>query len=333
MAMARVVWFRQSRWDDRVSLQSSVAVEGGYSTKDSWLLRARGDFPRIADGWRLEGFAEAGRFAQYAPGNRLGEAATREIAGGEVTRALDRHLYLALRGEATHVDMPVDPTVLAITTSSATTETDVRARLAFVYDRRDREYDTRRGALLQGGVLVGSAGTGYHGTYFLAGVWVPLGPATRITGRVGARTMSHSAIDASRIIPAWEDEFVAVGGPESNRALPVGARTDREVELASVEIRHDLFTFPGGAIVLFAFVDGGRASCACDAVSVGSRAHASGPWPSYLLATDATALPSDWVVGPGGGMALRLLRNAVLTATVARAENATRIYVSSGWSW
>jgi hypothetical protein len=40
-----------------------------------------------------------------------------------------------------------------------------------------------------------------------------------------------------------------------------------------------------------------------------------------------------WTVGIGGGVAVRVLRNAILTLTAARARQQTRIYVSSGWAW
>ena len=315
MGMARVVWFRQSRWDDRVSVHDQVAVEGGYSTKDSWLLRARGDFPRIGDGWRLQAIAQAESDAAYALAFGA-SGQSRQLGSVEVTRTVEGPLSVAFRGGVTHTILRHDDIGLP-----ADDETDVRGRLAFVLDERDREYDTRRGFLLQSGVFFGSAGTGYQGSYFLASGWLPLSAATRVTARVGARMMSHAAIDASRAMPAWEDEFVVGGGPESNRALSAGANMNRKVVLASAEVRHDLLTFPGGAIALLAFVDGGEADCGCDNVTVMSGGQAGG------------ISSGDWVVGPGAGVALRLLRNAVLTATVARADGATRVYVSSGWSW
>ena len=67
MAMGRVVLFRQSRWDDRGRYGRS-ALEGGYSTKDAWLARARGTFPRLATGWRLQAIAQAGKDAELLPG-------------------------------------------------------------------------------------------------------------------------------------------------------------------------------------------------------------------------------------------------------------------------
>ncbi len=303
MAMARAVWFRQSRWDDRVSVHDQVAVEGGYSTKDSWLLRARGDFPRLADGWRLQVIVQAGKEGMYGGDT----PAMRQVASVEVTRRIQGPVSVALRGDATHV---------IVGGSSATSESEVRGRLALVIDLRDREYDTRRGALLQFGPFIGSMNS-MLGAYALASGWASMGERTRVTARAGIRTGSHLTTNGVRTLPAWEDDFVLGGGPESNRALPIGARVNKNMMLFAAEIRHDLKVFPGGAIAVLAFVDASRAYCDC----------------AYLADTPGIAAPMEWTVGPGVGVALRLLRNSVLTATVARGEHATRLYISSGWSW
>ncbi|MGH7582411.1 MAG: hypothetical protein ACREL5_04195 [Gemmatimonadales bacterium] len=310
MGLARAVWFRQSRWDDRVSIADQVAIDAGYSTKDAWLARVQGDFPRLAPGWRLQAFAEAAGLPHYLPGNILGEKATREIAGFDVTRTLHGRLYLALRAEAMHVRIPVDSNGQEITTSGATTETDIRGRLALIYDARDREYDTRSGFLFQGGPIAGSADNGYGGFYLLASVWLPLGERTRLLVRTGGRNAEDGRIDASRIVPAWEDEFVAGGGPESNRGLPVAAEAHANTYMSSIELRHDLKVFPGGALAVIAFVD----------------------------ATSNTDTPSgnpfkDVTPAPGLGVSLRLLRAAAFTVTAARAEGHVRIYAYTGWSW
>jgi hypothetical protein len=210
-----------------------------------------------------------------------------------------------------------------------TSSTDFWGRIAIVVDQRDHEYDTRAGTLLQGGFFIGSttnsSSTSYHGEYGLASVWVPLGPTTRFTARAGARFSDHLDGDAARVIPAWEDDLLVVGGPESNRALPIASQINNCVKLASAEIRHDLKVFPGGAVAVLAFIDGSQADdCGRDHVTVAT------PSPGSSLINTQT---SDWIFGPGGGVALRLLRNAVLTATVARARGATRVYVSSGWAW
>lgn len=319
MPMGRVVWFQASRWDARTSVDRQVAVEGGYSTKDAWLVRVQGDFPRLAPGWRLQAIGEAARLPNYIIGSAVANRATRELGAIDVSRVLSRHWLLALRGEAMHVEIPV---VDGNPGGSIIKETDVRGRLAVIYDNRNREYDTRSGYLFQGGVLGGSAGTGYAGMYFTAGIWISMNERTRVMARGGFRFFEETTIDAVRIIPAWENEFVAGGGPESNRALPTGAGASRKVDFESVELRHDLLVFPAGAVAVLAFVDDSRVG---------------GGDPPIPIATydgvSSTNSPVANTVGVGGGIAIRLLRNAVLTATAGVAHGKARVYVSSGWSW
>jgi hypothetical protein len=320
MPMARVVWFQASRWDARTSIDRQVAIEGGYSTKDAWLVRVQGGFPRFAPGWRLQAIGEAARSAEYLVGSLVASSATRELLSSEVTRVLGRHWLLALRGEAAHVDIPVHNEG---DTDTSVVETDIRGRLALIYDRRDREYDTRAGFLFQGGVLGGSAGAGYAGMYFTGDVWIPINERTRALVRGGFRFLEESTIDAARIIPAWENEFVAGGGPESNRALPIGTGASRRVQFESIELRRDLFVFSGGAVAALGFIDGSYA---------GSDPSSPLQGPVYVAANPDSP-DRGWTVGAGGGMMIRLLRNAVLTATVGVAEGKARVYVSSGWSW
>jgi len=329
MAMGRVLFFQQSRWDDRVSLHSGVAIEGGYSTKNSWLLRARGDFPQLAPGWRLQVIGQANKQPNFTIDRITPESATQQRGSIEVTHTIAGPIAVALRGEASHLrrsfsvsDIEGNPFG-----SIAVSSTDVRGRIAIVVDQRDREYDTRSGTLLQGGYFRGHVSNytqpSYDGVYGLAAGWLPLNEKTRVTARVGARFSDQLAPDAARVIPAWEDDILIAGGPESNRALPIAARVNNCVKLASAELRHDVKVFPGGAITLLAFVDGSQAdNCNRDHVTVALR-----------TATSGNILSDEWAWGPGAGVSLRLLRNAILTATIARGDGASRIYVSSGWSW
>lgn len=305
MLMYRGVLFRQSRWDDRASIHDQVAVEAGYSTKDSWLVRVRGDFPRLADGWRLQAIAQAGKEGMYDGG----AYANRQVASLELTRRIKGPVSVALRGDATHV---------TVGGFSATSESEVRGRLALVIDTRNREYDTRSGLLVQFGPFVGSENK-MSGAYGLAAGWLSLSERTRVTARAGFRNGTHLMVNSGRTLPAWEDEFVLGGGPESNRALPIGAHIDKSMNMVSAEIRHDLKVFPGGAIAVIAFVDGSRSYC--------------GDCIPLIDTPPVNSTADDWKIGPGAGIALRLLRNAVLTATVGVAESKARIYVSSGWSW
>lgn len=321
MFMGRAVLFTQSRWDARTSVDRQVALEGGYSTNGAWLLRLRADMPKLSPGWRLQATGEAEHvyFAEPqsdgAGGSDGSQLWDRQSAEVEATRKLIGPLLLAARGGL------VRSTSVGRYPDSDLTVSETRGRIAVVVDLRDREYDTRSGVLLQGGLIIGSSDGTYHGGYALATGWLPLGERTRITARGGYRAydLYSGTADAWRTIPAWEDEFVVGGGAESDRALPPGFASGRRVMLANAEIRHDVKTFPGGAITVLAFADGART--AIESVAFADTRPTSG-------------LPfQDWAIGGGGGVALRLLRNAVLTATVGHALGATRVYVSSGWSW
>ena len=327
MAMARVVWFQASRWSAKTSVDRQVAIEGGYSTRDAWLARVRGDFPRLAPGWRLQAIAEFARLANFVPDQPYRVRADRRLLAAEITRRVTGALHLALRGETMHLAATARyPDGTGLPDIPFPAETDHRARAALVFDLRDREYDTRRGALLQTGVFAGSGGGGYHGWYGLAAGWVPLSERTRVTARVGARALSRPdslLFDAPRVMPAWEDEFVVLGGPESNRELAVGEQRGRGVLLSGIELRHDVFVFPGGSVALFAFADAGR---------VFNDITVAGP-PPVSENGDLRITLHGWTTGGGAGIALRLLRNAVLTASVGHTSGSTRAYVGSGWAW
>lgn len=334
MAVGRVVLFQQSRWDARTSIDRQISFDAGYSTANTWLLRARADMPHLADGWRLQAVAQLDRESYLLPGDwELGSSdgafTDRATASLEVSRRLVGRIYIAARGEYVHVGE---------VNSGVSPDHDLRARVALVADLRDREYDTRRGVLLQAGVLGGTDGGSYRGFYGMGTFWIPLTGTTVLTGRAAYRAVNVpdsvtyaqtlTPFDAWRTLPAWEDEFVVGGGFESNRGLPPGALSGSRVELGNAELRQQIFNFPGGAVSVLAFVDGGRSP-----VDVIYRYHVNRqPQPSAAESA-TTNYPDDWAIAAGGGVSLRLLRNAILTATVSRADHATRVYVGSGWSW
>ncbi len=303
MLMYRGVFFRQSRWDDRTSIDKQVALEGGYSTKDAWLVRARGDFPRLGDGWRLQLLAQAAAEPNYD----AVLAVHREVVSAEVSRALANRVYLSALGRLVH---------LAPDGDSIAATSPFTARLALVIDERDREYDTRSGLLAQFGVFAESGNSGHGGFGQLSG-WLPVSETTRLTARIGIQSSTQADVEGKRTMLAWEDDYVLGGGPQSNRGLPIGASLDKVNAVASAEVRHDIKVFPGGAVGVLAFIDASRADC-------GGCIH---------LIDTPIVNDHSWTVSPGVGLSLRLLRNAILTGTIARAEGSTRVYVSSGWSW
>ena len=144
MAMGRIVVFRQSRWNDRVSLADEVAVEGGYSTKDSWLARVRGDFPRLAPGWRLQVVAQAERTVEEyeGDGDQVSISALRQFVAAEVSRTLGGPFLLAVRGEASHVGIPATGAVTSPRRTFAD-ESQLSSTSATANTTRDQAHSSR----------------------------------------------------------------------------------------------------------------------------------------------------------------------------------------------
>ena len=354
MGIAHAILFRQAQYDDRVSLREAVTVDAGYSTRNAWLVRAKVDLPRLADGWRLQATAEA----SHAP--RFGDPDTaqdlsRQAIGAEVTRRIAGRLQVAVRGGLEHmsddltlgmagqlypdapIDSPcfvIDPATGRTCTDATLRQTDVTARAALVLDLRDREFNTLRGALVEAGVFAGSAVDGYHGLYAMARGWLSPGERTHFTGRVGLRAVSSpSAIGIAHTMPGWERSFTTFGGPESERGLSEGRYAGRGLLLGGAEVRRDVVKVKDiFAVSLLAFVDGGRAfrdtrpPGSCDEGCVGLP-------PAPLAGGDLKVTLTGWTVSGGGGVGVRILRNAIVTVTAARGEGRMRWYVSSGWRW
>src|SRR5690606_26782194 len=147
MGIARAIWFRQAQWGDRVTLNNSVAVEAGYSTRDAWLARATWANPRLADGWRVVAHAEVGHEPRFGDPDAPIEH-DRALAWVDVTRRLHGPVHFALRGGLRHDAYP--------DIEGADNEADATVRGALVVDLRDREFEVNRGMLLEGGVIFGN---------------------------------------------------------------------------------------------------------------------------------------------------------------------------------
>jgi hypothetical protein len=309
MGIARVVWARQAGWGGRVVNARSVAVDAGYSTRDSWLGRVTLANPTLADGWRLKAMADVGHDARF--GDPDGTFAhDRAVAWVDVTRRVVGRVHFALRGGVRNDDFGPD------LEGGATAQTDLSVRGALVLDLRDREYEVNAGALLEAGVIAGTAGdaASYDAAYAMArGYLHPILPL-RLSGRAGWRqaVSPQGQIAPSIEFPAWEDPFVILGGHRTHRGLATSQLQGDGVAFGGVEARFDIVNVGElGAVSLLAFVDGVK----------------------QLRATNSTLPELDWVVGAGGGLAIRLLRQATLTITGAGGDGETRWYVGSGFSW
>lgn len=340
MAVARLVTFRQAASDDRVSLRSAYSVEAGFSNRGSRLVRARADLPRIAEGWRLAGAFDAGWERHFGVAS---DSLERERISGwaDVTRSLGGPLHFAVRLSGGQLNLEGDPTSITnryprspydgdgpVGPRLHIAQTDFQVRGALVLDLRDREFDTRQGALVEAGLFVGGAADGYTGGYALANGWMVPRDGTRLTGRVGLRAVSATqAADILHEVPAWEQPITVLGGARSHRALGVGEQVGRGVLMAAAEVRQDLMNFGNiGAVTLLGFVDAGRV--------FSDLSPLVDPAPGSTIEDGDLRLTLEgWTVGVGGGVAVRLLRNAQLSLTAARANGDTRWYVYSGWSW
>lgn len=334
MGIARAIWFRQAGWDERYTLANSVALEAGYSTRDAWLARATWANPAFADGWRMMAHAEVGHEPRFGDPDDSIER-DRAYAWVDVTRRIRGPFHLALRGGYRHEKLQDDDQEGATEREQG----DATARLALLVDLRDREFEVNRGVLLEGGMIVGSAGRprfdgttvrGYHALYaHLRGWYNPL-PYLRLTGRFAVREdVEGWRLAAQHEFPGWEGDFTVVGGHRSHRGLGIGQLTTSDAlqyraggaMLAGAEARFDVLNVGEmGALTVFAFVDGGRV--------LRNTGIFCGIGPC-----DAFEREDDWHWGGGGGIALRVLRAATLTISAAGGDGETRWYVGSGWSW
>jgi len=356
----RVIRYQQAPWDARVTNLREHSVDAGYSARGAWFVR--GDYKRLwlDEGWRVRGSITASREARVARSDSvefvLGVPPNfverqRQMGWVDVTRRVQGRLQAAVRVSLDRQQLEGDPIELGsrFTTtpfdgplivcpdgatdcgllwqSVTITQTDPQARFALVFDSRDNEYNPNRGVLAEAGAFVGGAGEGYTGAYGIARGWLSPRQGTRLTARYAARTVSETqAVGIQQGIPGWEAPLTTIGGPNSHRALPVGALTGRTVQFAGAEVRHELLNFGGlGAVSLLAFVDAGRAEAEEeDPLTITCVACAAG---GLRQVTD------KWIVGAGGGVGVRILRAAQLSITGAKANGETRWYVASGWSW
>ena len=192
-------------------------------------------------------------------------------------------------------------------------QSDAVARLGVVLDLRDREFEPQRGVLLEGGVYAGSFGEGYNGGYAMGSGFINPRFGTVIAVRAGGRSVSaESPLDARYTIPAWERPLIALGGPQTHRALDIGRYAGQGVLFGSLEVRQVMID--GGdmlGIYGLAFMDFGR----------------SFEREEFRITTE------DLKVGGGLGIAIRVLRANVFNITAARGPDGTKVMVGSGWAF
>ncbi|NOT07459.1 MAG: BamA/TamA family outer membrane protein [Gemmatimonadales bacterium] len=257
----------------------------------------------------------------------------REFLRAEVTRQIAGPLHVAGALGLTkfrYVDR--DGSGLFSRDRSGDTEsgTDLSGRFTVVLDTRDKEFVPNRGLLLEAGVYLGSSSYrqslgvlpdsshtymavdgGFTGLYANLRGYLSPRQGTTIAARLVVRELSDKAsLDLRYSLPGWERETSVLGGVESHRSFVPGRFVGRSLNLANLEVRHNLLDVGDyGAVTLLAFTDAGR-------VSEGSF-----------------GTLSRWRVGGGGGLALRVLRTTVLTFNFAGGPDGFQFTMGNGWSF
>jgi hypothetical protein len=322
--------WRMADYEDRVTADVAWSLRAGWAPRGSWFGMLRLDQPRLGDGWRLAaearaqhdhrwgyyGLGETGELDVEAQGGTYWRVArTRYLAWGEVTRRLTGPLHAALGvyGTAATFDALPGSSRFREELGSEVRQEEASARLALVLDLRDREYDTRQGALLEAGWQGGVSDETYGRLYGIARGWFSPTPTTTIAARALASNLSGTPTLESRVtLPAWEGPLSTIGGEDSHRGVPNGRFTGRGALGAGLEVRQAVKDFGDwGAGGLLGFVDAGRAFEAED----------------FALTLDG------WTVGGGGGVWVRALRNNVFVLSVGFAEGETFVGFRTGWAF
>jgi hypothetical protein len=335
-----------SQSDDRdvinpLSYAAALSGEAGIGTRGSRFVSVVLRAPGLVSGWRFHGTLEGrrdGRFGFYglgpadlAPADPSLDVGTfnrarrdRYVARAEATRNIVGPLGIAVAGslERTRFSEISAPSLVG---AAPITNTDGILRATLVVDTRDAEFVPGNGVLLEAGVLAGTDGidTGvqddapramYQGAYLNLRGYVSPREGTVVAGRFALRGLSGGApVSARYMMHGWERDITVMGGVESHRGYIKGRFGGRGVLLGGVELRHDLLNAGDfGAVSLLGFVDGGRVFDGGEGVKLTSK---------------------EWEMAYGGGVALRILRSAVLTFNFAAGGDGFTFSTGTGWTF
>ena len=316
-----------------VTFRGAISAEAGVGTLGSRFGRVEFRGPALAPGWRFHagvGAERTGRFGNYGVGRDLERAddltdpnadvfrvhRDRYFARAEVTRTLHGPLRLAVGAFLDRTEFRA-----LAGASHPIGRTNLTLRPALLYDSRDHEGTPSNGILAEVGGGVGSARESplgisdtksWHGFgYAHLRAYVSLREGTVLAGRVLALTREGRApLSALSVVPGWEREF-NLAGADGHRSFPAGAIAGTDVELLSAEIRHDLLNAGDlGAVTVLGFVD-----------------YAGFEDPRSVLRGRTTQF------GGGGGLAIRVLRSAVLTLNFAGGKHGLNFSMGTGWAF
>ncbi|PYP41056.1 MAG: hypothetical protein DMD43_07375 [Gemmatimonadetes bacterium] len=350
---------RQADYEARVPFDAILSAEAGASLHGSRFVTARFRAPLLIKGWRIAGDLAAVRedkFGYYGRGPEGANEAfdpgalpadffrahrTRYLARAEATRRLRGPVSLAVGAGVEHYRFARVGDQSLFTDDyfdQPLSGTDATGRLTALLDTRDNEFVPTKGLLFEAGVYGGTgrfeernilppppqraaipyvasySDRGYAGGYLHLRGYVSPRMGTVVAGRIGYRGVGKNApLEARYGFPGWERDLPVVGGAESDRSFVRGRLLARNVGLASVEVRHNLLDVGDyGGITLIAFSDAARA------------------WDSDAV---GPTVRRRWKVGGGGGVAVRVLRSALLTINFAGGPDGFMFSMGNGWAF
>lgn len=338
MLVAHLDYFRQADYFARVPHDGIISLDGAISAQGSWSLIGKLRAPLLVSGFRFAVDAGASRESRFgyfgyvpadaAPDDNSDRVhRTRYFARAEVTRQIRGPLSVAamLGVERTSWSRLPGATAFAEDFDGGVAETDAGGRVSLVLDTRDREFLVNKGVLAEAGMLFGGGGedrnddvqssaTGrYQGWYAHLRGYVSPRQGTMVAARLAARNLSRRAtLQARHVLPGWEGGVDALGGPYAHRSFTPGRVAGRGLLLGSFEVRHNLLDVGDyGAVTLIGFVDGGR-----------------------VFEEEKFELSaSEWKVGGGGGVALRVLRSSILVFNFAGGPAGFTFSMGTGWAF
>jgi outer membrane protein assembly factor BamA len=353
LIIGHIQYAREADYDSRVGYDGYVSLEAAWGTRGSRFIMGRFRAPHLMKGWRFAADAGAvreGRFGYYGQGPE-GQGAsvdtdadlgsnffrvhrTRYFGRVEITRQVSQRLYAAAAGSITHFRYAAFEDGDAFRTDffdTPLTGTDATGRLSLVLDTRNNELLPTKGFLLEAGVYAGSgkfeernlasggggpvasfSGSGYTGVYaHLRGFVSPL-RSTTLGGRLAVRSLGANApLDARYQMPGWERDVTVYGGADSHRSFVRGRFVGRGVLFSSLDVRHTLIDVGDyGAVIVVAFLDAGRAFAEA---------------PKLTL--------SGWKVGGGGGLAIKVIRAALLSFNFATGPDGFTFSMGNGFAF
>ncbi len=321
-----------------ITFRGALSAEAGVGTLGSRFARVEFRAPGLVDGWRFRGYLGAerqGRFAYYGLGGDIehhGSAAdpnasvyrvhrTRYLGQVEATRRISGGFRVALAASLDHSEFNRlrDTSLFASERGAGVRRTNLVVRPALIFDTRDLEFTPGNGLLLEAGAGVGTAREQaptddqrlYAFGYLHLRGFVSPREGTVIAGRILARQMEDAAPFSARFgLSGWERDF-SFAGADGHRSFPAGALAGTGVQLVSLEIRHDLLNAGDlGAVTVVGFSD---------------YAHVEDNSARFRVATDR------W--GGGAGVALRVLRSAIVSINFAGGANGFNFSMGSGWAF